>query len=78
MNKIQVAIIIKIPKQQNTDAMIPSPEYGKPHDNMEVNKYSQVRLPAELEVANYGPKWTSPTVTPPCRSSIPTNTAGTL
>jgi hypothetical protein len=78
MNKIQVANIIKIPNQQNTDAMIPSPKYGKPHDNMEVNKYSQIRLPAELEVENHGPRWTSPTVTPPCRPPIPTITAGTL
>ena len=35
--------------------MIPSPEYGKPLDGMEVAKYSPIRLPAEFMEASYEP-----------------------
>ena len=58
--------------------MIPSLEYVRPLDNMEIAKYCPIRLLAELETATYGPRVTSPTVTSPSRPSTPTNTAGTI
>ena len=58
--------------------MIPSSEYGKPLDDMEVAKYCAIRLPIELEVVTYGPRETSQTVTQPRRPSLPTSITGPL
>ena len=63
-------------KQQNSDATIPSPEYEKPLDDIEVAKYRPIRLPAELEEIIYGPNRNSPSVTPNSRPSVPTSIAG--
>ena len=57
--------------------MIPSLEYVKPLDDMEVAKYSQIRLQAEPEVATYWPRGTSSTVTLAGRPLVPTTIAGT-
>jgi hypothetical protein len=65
-------------KHKRSTAMIPSPEYGKPLDDMIVAKYSPIRLLADLEVITYGPRGTSPSVTPPSRPSLPTSIAGSL
>jgi hypothetical protein len=65
-------------KQENSDVMIPSPEYGKPLDDMEVTKYCAIRLPIELEVVTYGPRGTSTSVTQPSRPSLPTSITGSL
>ena len=43
-------------KQGNSDVMIPSQEYGKPLDNIEVTKYNSIRHLAEQEVAIYRPR----------------------
>ena len=58
--------------------MIPSPEYGKPLDDMEVANYCPIRLPTECEVVTYGPRGASPTVSQPSRPSLPTSIAGQL
>ena len=42
-------------KNENSDVMIPSLEHGKPLDNIDVAKYSPIRLLAELELAMYSP-----------------------
>ena len=65
-------------KQENSDVMIPSPEYGKPLNDMEVAKYHAIRLPIELEVVTYGSRGTSPIVTQPSRPSLPTSITGPL
>ena len=65
-------------KQENSDVTIPSPEYGKPLDNREVAKYHAIRLPIELEVVTYGPRGTSPSVTPLSKPSLPTSITGSL
>ena len=65
-------------KHERSTAMIPSPGYEKPHHNMEVAKYSPIRLLAELELVTYGPRGASPPVTPPSRPSLPTSIAGSL
>ena len=77
MREIQVSDTLCILKQENSDVMIPSPEYGKPLDDM-VAKYCAMRLPIELEVVTYGPRGTSPTVTQPSRPSFPTSITGSL
>ena len=48
MWEIQVYDTHWILKQENYVVMIPSPEYGKPLDNMELAKYSPIRLLADL------------------------------
>ena len=73
MLEIQVSDTLWVLKQENSDVMIPSLEYGKPLDNMEVAKYCAIRLPIELEVVTYGPRGTSPSVTQPSRPSLPTS-----
>ena len=78
MQEIQVSDTLWVLKQENSNVMIPSPEYGKPLDDMEVAKYCAIRLPIELEVVTYGPRGTSQTVTQPSRPSIPTSIAGPL
>ena len=78
MQEIQVSDTLWVLKQENSEVMIPSPEYGKPFDDMEVAKYHAIRLPIELEVVTYGPRGTSQTVTQPSRSSLLTSIAGTL
>ena len=44
MQEIQVSDTLWVLKQENSDVMIPSPEYGNPLDNMEVAnvRYSKV------------------------------------
>ena len=76
--EIQVSDTLWVLKQENSNIMIPSPEYGKPLDNMEDAKYCPIRLPAELEVVTYGPRGASFTVTQPSRPSLPTSIAGSL
>ena len=78
MCEIQVSDTLWLLKQENSKVMIPSPEYGKPLDDMEVAKYCAIRLPIELEVVTYGPRGTSQTVTQPSRPSLPASIAGTL
>ena len=78
MQKIQVSNTLWVLKQENSDVMIPSPEYGKPPYDMEVAKYCAIRLPIELEVVTYGPRGTSPSVTQPSRPSLPTSITGSL
>ena len=78
MREIQVSDTLWVLKQENSDVMIPSPEYGKPLDDMEVAKYRAIRLPIELEVVTYGPRGTSQSVTQPSRPSLPTSIAGSL
>ena len=58
MQEIQVVDTLWVLKQQNSDATIPSPEYEKPLDDMEMAKYRPIRLPAELEEITYGPNRT--------------------
>jgi hypothetical protein len=65
-------------KQETTDIMIPSLEYGKPCDNLEATKYSPIRLPIDLEVITDRPTGTFQTVIPPCRPSFLANTASEL
>ena len=55
MREIQVVDTLCVLKQQNSDATIPSPEYKKPLDSMEVAKYRPIRLPVELEEVTYEP-----------------------
>ena len=55
MREIQVGDTLWVRKQQNSDATIPSPEYEKPLDDMEIAKYCPIRLPAELEKSLMGP-----------------------
>ena len=76
MQEIQVVDTLWVLKQQNSDATIPSPEYEKPLDNMEIAKYCPARLPAELEEITYGPNRNSSSVTPSSRPSVPTSIAG--
>jgi hypothetical protein len=78
MQGIQVTDTLWVLKQENSDVMIPSLEYGKPLDYMEVAKYHAIRLPIELEVVTYGPRGTSLTVTQPSRPSLPTSITGPL
>jgi hypothetical protein len=77
MQEIQVSDTLWILKQGNSDVMIPSPEYGKPLDDMEIAKYHSISLPAALEEATNGPRRTSPTLTLSSRPSLPTSIAGT-
>ena len=58
MLEIQVVDTLWVLKQQNLDATIPSPEYKKPHDDMEVAKYRPIKLPTKLEEVTYGPNRT--------------------
>ena len=76
MQEIQVMDTFWVLKQQNLDATIPSPEYEKPLDDMEVAKYCPIRLPVELEEITYGPNRNSPSVTPNSWPSVPTSIAG--
>jgi hypothetical protein len=76
MREIQVVDTLWVLKQQNSDATIPSPDYEKPLDDMEIAKYRPIRLPAELEEITYGPNRNSPYVTPSSRPSVPTSIAG--
>ena len=78
MQEIQVVDTLWVLKQQSSDATIPSPEYEKPLDDMEVAKYHPIRLPAELEEVTYGPKRNSPAVTSTSWPSLPTSITGTL
>ena len=78
MREIQVVDTLWVLKQQNSDATIPSPEYEKPLDDMEVAKYRPIRLPAELEEVTHGPNRNSPAVTPNSRPSLPTSITGPL
>ena len=56
VQEIQVSDTFWIIKQGNSDVMIPSQEYGKPLDNIEVTKYNSIRHLAEQEVAIYRPR----------------------
>jgi hypothetical protein len=58
--------------------MIPSLEYGKPIDDMEVVKYRLINFPVELDEAICGPRRISLTVTPTGRLPLPTIIAGAL
>ena len=55
MQEIQVVDTLWVLKQQNSDATIPSLEYEKPIDDMEVTQYCPVRLPAKQEEVTCGP-----------------------
>ena len=44
MQKIQVSDTLWVLKQENSDVMIPSPEYGKPLDDIEVAKYCAIMI----------------------------------
>jgi hypothetical protein len=58
--------------------MIPSPECGKPLVHMEVAKCHSIRCLVEFEVAFYGPRRASQTVTPACILPLLSSTAFTL
>jgi hypothetical protein len=49
---------------KNSSVIIPSPNYGNPLKSMEVAKYSPISLLAELNVAMYGFRGSSPTLLP--------------
>ena len=49
MQEIQAVDTLWVLNQENSDATIPSPEYEKPIDDMEVAKYCPIRLSVELE-----------------------------
>ena len=76
MSEIQVVDILWEMKQQNPDATIPSQEYEKPLDKMEVTKYCPIRLPAKLDEVTCGPNRNSPAMTPNSWLSIPTCNIG--
>lgn len=46
--EIKVSDTLWILMQENSKCMIPSTEYGKPFENLEIVKYSPIRLLAEL------------------------------
>ena len=53
--EIQAADTFWILKNENSDVMILSLEHGQPLDNIDVAKYSPIRLLAEFELALYSP-----------------------
>ena len=78
MREIQVVDTLWVLKQQSSDAMIPSPEYEKPMDDMEIAKYRPIRLPVELEEVTSGPNRNLQAVTPNSRPSLPKSVVGPL
>ena len=75
---IQILDTLWILKKVNSDVMIPSPECGKPLVHMEVAKCHPIRCLDEFEVAFYGPRRASQTVTPACRPPLLSSIAFTL
>jgi hypothetical protein len=78
MQESQVIDSLWVLKHENSDVMIPSPEFKKPLDDVVVAKYSPIRLLAELELVTYEPVETSPAVTPTGRLPLPASIAGAL
>ena len=73
-----MAVTHWILKQETTDVMIPSLEYGKPCDNLEAAKHSPIRHLIDIEVVTDRLMGASQTVSPPCRPSCLAITTGAI